>query len=250
MILRRDFLIAVVAIVSATISSVTISPVSAGALRVGAPAWPAVHVPGGGTLDEGAFTSPPKAFLDFCERYVSQCVRAGSTGIAILDSKRWSELLRINLAVNRSIRPSADAADIDNWILGASRGACNDYAVEKRKQLLDLGWPSAALALTVVYTNSGEAHLVLTVRTDRGDYVLDNLRGVILPVDALGYLYVMRQSSVHPRLWVRVAGISSSAVNERRAAAQVSEPNAARRDPRPGSKRRDFDVVVAATRGE
>jgi predicted transglutaminase-like cysteine proteinase len=249
-ILRREFLIAVVAIVSATISSVTISPVSASAVQVGAPGGPTGQVPSGGALDEGAFTAPPKAFLNFCERYVSQCVRAGSTRLVTLDKNRWPELLRVNLAVNRRIRPSADAADIDNWILGASRGACNDYAIEKRKQLLDLGWPSAALALTVVYTHSGEAHLVLTVRTDRGDYVLDNLRGAILPVDALGYEYVMRQSSVHPRLWVRVAGVSSSAAHQRRAAAQISDPNAARRDPRPEPALRDLDVVAAAARGE
>ena len=163
-----------------------------------------------------------------------------------LDEERWSELLRVNLAVNRKIRPSTNAADIDNWILGASRGACNDFAIEKRKQLLDLGWPSAVLALTVVYTGSGEGHLVLTVRTDRGDYVLDNLRGVILPVDALRYGYVMRQSSIHPRLWVAVAGVSASTVNQRRAAAQISHAIAARRDLRPEPEPRNFDVAVAA----
>lgn len=213
----RQFLIAVLALFG-----VSSSTFPASALPASGADKTTSQFRSGGALEEGAFAAPPKAFLGYCDRYVSQCVRVGTEEIVTLDERRWSQLLYVNLAVNRRIRPTSDAFDIDNWILGASHGACNAYAIEKRKELLDLGWPSAALALTVVYTGWGQAHLVLTARTDRGDYVLDNLRGAVLLVDFVDYRWVMRQSTVHPRLWVSVEGVSSNVV----AQVETTAPNA------------------------
>jgi len=40
--------------------------------------------------------------------------------------------------------------------------------------LLEAGWPRQALLITVVRDKRGDGHAVLTVTTDRGDFILDN----------------------------------------------------------------------------
>ena len=43
--------------------------------------------------------------------------------------------------------------------------------------------------MTIVRDLDGEGHAVLTVKTDRGDFVLDNLTDEIRPWNATGYIY-------------------------------------------------------------
>ncbi len=45
-------------------------------------------------------------------------------------------------------------------------GDCEDYALLKRKMLMQAGWPREALLMTVVRDKKGEGHAVLTVKTD------------------------------------------------------------------------------------
>jgi len=108
--------------------------------------------------------------------------------------------------------------------------------VEKRKELIDRGWPTNALSLSVAFIRSGEAHLLLVVRTDRGDFALDNLRSRVVAADRTGYRWVARQSTIHPRLWVRVDGILPD--NFMVAKAETS--------PAPKIERRKQPMVVAA----
>ena len=42
----------------------------------------------------------------------------------------------------------------------------------------------------VVIDGRGDGHAVLMIRTDRGDFVLDNKRNAILPWSQTGYVYV------------------------------------------------------------
>ncbi len=164
------------------------------------------------SLADGGIVSAPRAFQAFCETYAGQCNTIGGTAIVDLDEDRWGELNAVNSHVNGRIQAYSDERGTDVWTIGATEGDCDDYAVEKRRQLLSLGWPSSALSLTVAFIRSGEAHLVLTVRTDRGDFVLDNLRQRIVPAVQTGYRFVSRQSTVHPRLWVRVDGVARDVV--------------------------------------
>lgn len=169
-------------------------------------------LPSGGRLAEGVFTAAPPALEAFCSTWSDQCVSSGVGGVATLDGPRWAELKAVNDRVNRKIRPKSDEPGHDTWSLGVDEGDCDDYAVEKRKELTDLGWPTAALSLTVAFTRSGEGHLLLTVRTDRGDFALDNLRRGIVSVDHAGYRWVARQSPIHPRLWVMIDGFADAPV--------------------------------------
>lgn len=163
-------------------------------------------LPSAGRLADGRVTAAPAVFSTFCDHWSDQCAATGPDEAMPLDEARWAELERVNAAVNAAITARPDVPGHDEWTLGASEGDCDDYAVEKRRRLADLGWPSATLSLTAAVIPSGEAHLVLTVRTDRGDFVLDNLRPRVTAADRVGYRWLSRQSSLHPRLWVRVHG--------------------------------------------
>ena len=90
--------------------------------------------------------------------------------------------------------------------MNVAAGDCNEFAVQKRHELIARGWPAAALALTVVKTSWGEGHLIVTVRTDQGDLVLDNLRSDIVPWQRAGYHWIMRQSERNPQFWVDLEG--------------------------------------------
>jgi predicted transglutaminase-like cysteine proteinase len=56
--------------------------------------------------------------------------------------------------------------------------------------------------ITVVLDENREGHAVLTVVTNKGDYVLDNRRMEILRWDQTGYLYLKRQSQPAANEWV------------------------------------------------
>jgi predicted transglutaminase-like cysteine proteinase len=81
-------------------------------------------------------------------------------------------------------------------------GDCEDYALEKRKLLIEAGWPREALLMTVVRDQNGNGHAVLTVKTDRGEFILDNQTSDILLWSDTGYRFVKRQSQSDPNVWV------------------------------------------------
>lgn len=174
-------------------------------------------LPHAGHLVDGRFAAAPAAFVEFCANYAAQCLSTGGSPDVALDATKWDELRSINASVNGRITPMPDAPGEDHWTLGASRGDCDDYAVQKRKELQDRGWPSASLSLAAAYLPGNVGHLVLVVRTDRGEFVLDNLRDVILPADRVTYRWVARQSALHPMLWVKVNGARHDGVDMVRA---------------------------------
>lgn len=71
------------------------------------------------------------------------------------------------------------------------------------------------LSLAVVQLPDGRGHLVLTVRTDRGDLVLDNLSGRVTAADETNYTWLKRQSAIHPTLWVRIGANSPQVADAR-----------------------------------
>ena len=60
------------------------------------------------------------------------------------------------------------------WRRYLNDGAGASYALLKRRLLVEAGWPRQALLMTIVHEANGDGHAVLTVKTDRGEYILDN----------------------------------------------------------------------------
>jgi predicted transglutaminase-like cysteine proteinase len=84
-------------------------------------------------------------------------------------------------------------------------GDCEDYVLLKRHLLIKAGWPRAALLVTVVRDQRGDGHAVLTVRTTKGEFVLDNQVEKVLPWTETGYRFVKRQSQTDPNVWVQLS---------------------------------------------
>ena len=124
----------------------------------------------------------------------------------MLNTKSWKDLARINKFVNDNIRPMTDMEHwgvVEKWSYPEDGyGDCEDYVLLKRKMLMQAGWPSEALLITVVRERNGDGHAVLTVKTDKGEFVLDNQNPDILLWSETNYRFVKRQSQLDPNLWV------------------------------------------------
>jgi predicted transglutaminase-like cysteine proteinase len=112
-------------------------------------------------------------------------------------------LMNVNRAINVAIRPQPNLRGVlgEEWIINPASGDCNDYAVSKRAQLRAAGWPAHSLLLSEVVTSWGEHHLVLVVRTNKGDLVLDSLTGAIRSWSQARYQWVRAQLPGDPMSW-------------------------------------------------
>jgi predicted transglutaminase-like cysteine proteinase len=149
----------------------------------------------------------PAGWAAFCAEYAPECeTPVLDARDAVLTSKAWNELVRINDWVNEAIEPTTDLEHWgvpERWNYPDDRyGDCEDYVLLKRRMLMEAGWPRQALLITVVRDKRGDGHAVLTVRTDRGDFILDNQNEEILLWSATGYRFVKRQSQSDPNTWV------------------------------------------------
>jgi predicted transglutaminase-like cysteine proteinase len=125
----------------------------------------------------------------------------------------------VNRQVNEAIRPLSDQEHWgvgDRWDLPTDgAGDCEDYQLLKRKLLVEAGFPARALRITVVIDDEGEGHAVLMVRTDRGDFILDNKRNAVLPWHQTGYVYVKREGQ-DSASWVSLGRSTSPTVTANR----------------------------------
>ena len=168
-------------------------------------------LPGTSAIQDGSFTWAPLAFVRFCMSNPDECSAQSSENSVVLDGDKWRAMNEVNHLVNARIEPDPTTGGRSAWSLTTARGDCNDYAVQKRHELMARGWPAAALALAVVMTDTGKGHLVLSVRTDRGDVVLDNLQEKIVPWESANYRWIKRQSASNPQYWVEVTGATEAA---------------------------------------
>jgi predicted transglutaminase-like cysteine proteinase len=153
---------------------------------------------------------PPMAFTMYCLRYPAQCKPRGMLfrgGLVHLTEARRSELMQVNLAVNGRIRPQRNEGGVatEEWLINPETGDCNDYAVTKRHDLIAKGWPPRALLLSEVKLASGEHHLILVVRTQEGDVVLDNMTDSLRAWNRTPYRWVRMQTPADPSMWSTVA---------------------------------------------
>jgi predicted transglutaminase-like cysteine proteinase len=152
---------------------------------------------------------PPMAFTQFCMRYVDQC-RAPRMrfrgGPVRLTEARWESLKEVNRSINESIIPERNYEGLagEKWLIGPSSGDCNDYAVTKRSELIQRGWPARTLLLSEVITSSGEHHLVVVVRTSVGDFVLDNMPSNLRSWSKAPYQWLRIQTPANPNYWASV----------------------------------------------
>jgi len=113
-------------------------------------------------------------------------------------------MVEANTHANYSIVPVTDLEHYgveELWAFPDTHGDCEDYVLLKRDLLMKQGWPASSLLVTVVRQKSGDGHAVLTVRTNRGDYILDNLNDRIRAWNDTHYTYLKRVSPKHSGWW-------------------------------------------------
>lgn len=157
---------------------------------------------------------PLLGWSQFCEKFRSECaVSVAESDTIDLTPQAWKTIVSVNQRVNSSIRAVTDADHfgvVDTWgFPDDGRGDCEDFQLLKRRLLAEAGLPRRAMRMTVVIDELGEGHAVLMVRTNRGDFVLDNKTSSILPWHRTGYVYIKRESQ-DTIGWVSLGGIASS----------------------------------------
>jgi predicted transglutaminase-like cysteine proteinase len=166
-------------------------------------------------------TTPPVGWVQFCRDEPQECHVAPRRPAAMrLDQRRWKQLVAVNRRVNDEVEPVSDLeqwGQLERWSIPTSgKGDCEDYVIEKRRQLIASGWPRQALLITVVRDRKGDGHAVLTVVTDKGDLVLDNQDGRVKPWTETGYRFVKRQSQEHPDRWVSLGSVDTAIITANR----------------------------------
>lgn len=150
----------------------------------------------------------PPAFSAFCKRERRLCDSQSGKKVVDLSPDRLQELRAVNADVRKRVRERDDlpaTGKTDDWRLATREGDCEDIAIAKKAELMKKGWPASALLLTVARQRfSEEGHTVLTVRTNDGDLILDNLTPSVKDWSRTPYRYFARQSQTQTGKWERI----------------------------------------------
>jgi predicted transglutaminase-like cysteine proteinase len=170
--------------------------------------WSAGPAQASQSMATGGPASQPIGHYQFCKANPAECtIRTRDPGPQQINGLVWRNIVTVNTLVNGSVRPMNDI-DIygkdEVWAYPNGVGDCEDYVLEKRLELMRNGIPLSDLLITVVRRRDGEGHAVLTVRTDKGDLILDNLTDAIRQWDQTGYVFLKRQSTDYPGRWVTI----------------------------------------------
>lgn len=151
-------------------------------------------------------TSIPVGHAEFCKTRPAECRPNAQVMEAMpLNDQLWQQLLQVNANWNAAVTPVTDDdlyQTAEFWTYPNGYGDCEDYALAKRRDLINAGWPASTLLMAVVKQPNGEGHAVLLVRTDRGDLVLDNQVGSVDLWSNTPYKFIKRQSQADAGKWV------------------------------------------------
>ncbi|OGG41553.1 hypothetical protein A2837_02700 [Candidatus Kaiserbacteria bacterium RIFCSPHIGHO2_01_FULL_46_22] len=143
----------------------------------------------------------------YCKTHPSDCKPHKEVRVVALNNYTWGLITSVNAEVNRTIQSMTDQDQYgveEKWVYPVSGyGDCEDYVLVKRQKLAALGLPISALLITKAVSN-GEGHAILTIRTNKGDLILDSLTYKVWAWHKSPYLILARQSPFHAGKWERV----------------------------------------------
>jgi len=155
----------------------------------------------------GEETSAPTGWVTLCAEYKGFCDTKPSAPLDIeLTPEVWAKLVKVNDFVNQSVK---QMSDLDHWgiverwnFAEDGYGDTEDFVLLKRRMLINQDLPREALLVTVVRDKIGDSYAVLTVKTNKGEFVLDDRETRILLWSKTGYRFIKRQSQGDPNAWV------------------------------------------------
>ena len=125
--------------------------------------------------------------------------------------KETPELLKLLRTVNNKVNKIKYVEDkrmhnqLDYWTAYMDRynaGDCDDYALTKRRLLIEAKVPYECLLPTICMVKE-EGHLVLVIRTNDTDLVMDNIEPQVLSVDKFNYKWLYRLEPA-TKEWVKL----------------------------------------------
>ena len=166
-------------------------------------------------ISVGQTVKAPIGWTEFCVEYDPECkTKPSQPRDVVLSVRALKDLERVNQYVNTHVKPMTDMEHwgvVERWNYpDDGYGDCEDYVLQKRRMLMQAGWPREALLITVVRDKHGDGHAILTVKTDKGEYILDNQTDQILLWSDTGYRFVKRQSQSDPNVWVSLGAPPSA----------------------------------------
>ncbi|MFN0115706.1 MAG: transglutaminase-like cysteine peptidase [Paracoccaceae bacterium] len=158
-----------------------------------------------GYLNPGQRIAAPTGFAGLCGRLSWACAGGGTSAA---QNDVMSLARQVTMSVNDQVRQIADESQYgaeDYWSLPSGRGGdCEDLVLLKKLRLLRLGVAGDRLLIATVLDRSRQPHAVLVVRTEKGDYVLDNLTDRVSRWDRTGYSFIRMQDPNAPQRWSAV----------------------------------------------
>ncbi|WP_246727741.1 transglutaminase-like cysteine peptidase [Chelativorans sp. Marseille-P2723] len=158
-------------------------------------------------MPTGGYASQPIGHYEFCQREPADCREIRPVKPVEMTRDLWALLLDVNKKVNTSVIPRTDMqmwGVEEYWSYPDLYGDCEDYALEKRRLLIEAGVPASSLLIAVVLQPNGDGHAVLAVTTSMGDFILDNMDSRILLWTETSYRFLKRQSERGGHRWVSI----------------------------------------------
>lgn len=174
-----------------------------GAVNIVSPAAKAETV----SMKTGGPTSQPIGHYEFCKRHPDECAIRTQVQPERLSEEFRARLATLTSTVNKAVKPVSDKdlyGKDEFWTYPDKAGDCEEYVLEKRRILMQEGISPSNLLITVVRKPDREGHAVLTVRTDAGDLVLDNLNDSVKMWYETSYSYIKRQATYDTGRWVAI----------------------------------------------
>ena len=184
------------------VQALALAALSAAALLVGAQAAFAKDA----FLSSRMAVSAPAGASNLCGTYPWACQQ--SSAAIRVSGGQLDIAIRINRQLNRQVRSISDQSQygrVEHWSLPTARGGdCEDFALIKKKRLIEAGLDPQMLLVSTVLDRNRNAHAVLVMRTAQGDFILDNLRDEVLHWRQTGYTFLRMQDPANPARWTAV----------------------------------------------
>lgn len=152
------------------------------------------------------------------------CGKKGRAFTDLTESMRDKRFLEKLTTVNRSIntliayrKDDTTYGNLDYWakpaeILSNGSGDCEDFAILKMAALIAAGVPAQSMSLVVLQDRSrGVYHAILSVATQSGTFILDNLSNTVARDEAYRS-YIPLYSFSTDRAWIHGAKPGSAMV--------------------------------------
>ena len=149
----------------------------------------------------------------FCNDHPDECIPSDQPPLALVFNPTMMETLRaVNMLANFTTNYVEDQKQYgreEYWAYPEGQGDCEDFALLKKKMLIERGFVPSALLITTAFNEQGEGHAFLTIRTTQGDFALDNADSEIMPLSEVwekrGYTFAHIQDPQNPNVFHPVA---------------------------------------------